>query len=127
MTVASVADITARVTRPLTPGEEAQAAAMLEDIEVEIRRYGPDRLTNPAWIPAVKSVSCAAVIRAMRLPTQLQSVVPSFEGAGFSSTPDTQGAVYLRRSERRTLGFRLNGVVPGTPPRTLPDPDWGFC
>jgi hypothetical protein len=92
---------------------------MLEDLEVEIQRYSPDRLTDADWIPAVKSVSCAAVLRAARLPDGLTTVVPAEEGAGFSSAPNTQGAVYLRRSERRTLGLPLTGSVKIVPESIL--------
>lgn len=115
MTVASADDVQARLGRPLTPLERTRVTAFLEDIEVEIRRYAPDRLTDAAWIPAVKSVSCAAVLRAARLPDGLTSIVPADEGAGFSSAPNTQGAVYLRRSERRTLGLPLTGSADMSP------------
>ena len=125
MTVASVADIAARVSRPLTPGENSQAEAFLVDAEAAIRSWGGgDRLTDPDWSEDIISVTCAAVIRAMRLPTQLTSVVPDLEGAGFSSVPQTQGAVYLRRDERRTLGLRLTGSVNLTP--RSPSRYWPF-
>lgn len=111
MTVAVAADVAARIGRPLTEFETARVTAFLEDCEAEIMRLGPDRLTDPAWIPAVKSVECSVVIRAARLPDSLSTVVPAVEGAGFASAPAVQGAVYLRREERRKLGMKLTGAV----------------
>jgi Phage protein Gp19/Gp15/Gp42 len=111
MTIATWTDVQNRLGRPLTPLEKTRVSALLEDLEVEIMRYAKDRLTDPDWVAAVKSVSCAAVLRAARLPDGLTNVVPAEEGAGFSSAPNTQGAVYLRRSERRTLGLPLTGSV----------------
>lgn len=111
MTVATWQDVESRLGRPLTPLEKTRVTAFLEDVEVEIGRYASDRLTDAAWIPAVRAVSCASVLRAARLPDGLTSLVPNDEAAGFSSVANTQGAVYLRRSERRTLGLPLTGAA----------------
>ena len=121
MTVASVADVQARVGRPLTDYETTRVTAFLEDAEVEIARYKPSLLTDPAWIPAVKSVECSVVIRAARLPDSLSTVVPAIEGTGFASQPTVQGAIYLRRSERRTLGLKLTGAVTVSPVPAIPE------
>lgn len=115
MTVATTDDIEERIGRPLNPDELAQANAYLRDIEVEIRRYNPDILTEPEWKDAVVSVSCAAVIRAGRFTTTIDQLVPANEGLGYNSVPQTSGALYLRRSERRTLGLPLTGSVAVTP------------
>lgn len=111
MTVASPTDVAARIGRPLTEFETTRVQAFLNDVEVEIMRLGPTRLTDPAWIPAVKSVECSVVIRAARLPDSLGTVVPAIEGVGFASAPAVQGALYLRREERRRLGLPLSGSV----------------
>lgn len=127
MTVATASDVEDRVGRPLTPTETARVTALLRDAEVEIRRIGPDRLTDPDWEDAVVSVECAMVIRAARLPDALTSVVPALEGTGYESQPQTQGAVYIRRSERRTLGLPLTGSVQMNPEPCTPlghDPGW---
>jgi len=126
MTVAVAADVAARIGRPLTTFETARVTAFLEDCEVEIMRLGPTRLTDPAWIPAVKSVECSVVIRAARLPDSLGTVVPAIENAGFASAPAVQGAIYLRREERRRLGLPLSGAVNMSPQpvKIFGFPDW---
>ena len=127
MTVATASDVEDRVGRPLTPSETVRVTALLRDAEVEIRRLGPDRLTDPDWEDAVISVECAMVIRAARLPDALGSVVPATEGVGYESQPLTQGAVYIRRSERRTLGLPLTGSVQVNPdPCTVLDHEPGW-
>jgi hypothetical protein len=115
MTVATTSDVAARIGRPLVTQEIAKVTALLQDAEVEIRRVSPDRITDPSWKDAVVSVECSMVIRAARLPDALNSVVPALEGVGYESAPLTQGAVYLRRSERRTLGLPNVGSVATTP------------
>jgi hypothetical protein len=127
VTVATASDVEDRVGRPLTVMETNRVTALLIDAEVEIKRLGPDRLTDPDWEDAVISVECAMVIRAARLPDSLTSVVPNTEGVGYESQPLTQGAVYLRRSERRTLGLPLTGSVQMTPTPCTPldhEPGW---
>jgi hypothetical protein len=115
VTVATANDVEARVGRPLTAQELARVTAYLDDAESEILRVAPDRLTDPDWIPAVRSVECAMVIRAARLPDDVNSVVPDLETTGYQSRPLTQGAIYLRRDERRRLGIPLVGVGRVTP------------
>lgn len=136
MTVAVASDVSARIGRPLTAQETAQVTALLEDTEVEIKRLAgligreATWISDPEWIPAIKSVECSVVRRAARLPDSLTSVVPGDEGAGFASLPPAQGAVYLRRSERRTLGLPLTASVAGAPSgvtqkTSLDRFDWG--
>lgn len=110
MAVATASDVQARVGRPLNPQETSRVNAYLADAEAEIFRVAPDRLTDPDWKPAVVAVECAMVIRAARLPDALDSVVPDIENASFQSRPLTQGAVYIRRDERRRLGLPLIGA-----------------
>lgn len=127
MTVATTSDVAARIGRPLVTQEIAKVTALLQDAEVEIRRVAPDRITDPAWKDPVVSVECSMVIRAARLPDALNSVVPALEGTGYESAPLTQGAVYLRRSERRTLGLPNTGSVAVTAdPRTVLDHEEGW-
>lgn len=120
MTVATYSDVAARIGRNLTTFERGRVEAYLQDAEVEIGRTAPDRLTDPLWRNAVVSVECSVVIRAARLMDSLTQVVPEIEGAGFASTPATQGAVYLRRSERRTLGLKNTAAVQGAPDPVIP-------
>lgn len=134
MTVAVYTDVAARIGRPLTTLERGRVEALLQDVEVEIRRLGPDRLTDAAWHDAVVSVECSAVIRAARLPDALNQVIPDIEAAGYQGSPNRQGAVYLYRSERRTLGLPLVGTAQLTPePVVVTDPLWpiaeddGWC
>lgn len=115
MTIATSADVSKRIGRPLTTLERGRVEALLEDVEVEINRIAPDRLTDPAWKPAVISVECSVVIRAARLPDALNNVVPEPEAAGYQSLPWTQGMIQIRRSERRTLGLSNTSAVPGAP------------
>jgi len=125
-TIATPADVAARVGRPLTAFETTRVQAFLDDVEVEIQRLAADRLTDPQWVAAVKSVECSVVIRAARLPDSLSTVVPATEGAGFASAPAVQGAVYLRREERRRLGLPLTGAVSMAPkPTVYVDPNGG--
>jgi hypothetical protein len=51
MTVASAADVQARVGRPLTDLETARVTAFLEDAEVEINRYRPSLDRLHGWNP----------------------------------------------------------------------------
>lgn len=129
MTIATPADVAARVGRPLNSQEIARVTALLQDAEVEIRRVGPDRLIDPEWRDAVVSVECSMVIRAARLPDVVTSVVPALEGVGYESAPLTQGAIYLRRSERLTLGLPNVGSVSTTPDpvtHTTREPGWPY-
>lgn len=124
MTVATATDVQNRIGRPLTTLERGRVEALLVDTEVEIKRLAPDRLTDPAWRDAVVSVECSVVIRAARLPDALTQVIPDAEAAGFQSTRLTQGSVYLRRSERRTLGLPNTASIRMAPDPVLgPDPD----
>lgn len=130
MTVATAADVAARIGRPLTTYETTRVTAYLEDVEAEIIRLGAGaKVADPLWAPLVRKVECAVVIRAARIPDALTSVVPEQEGTGFASQPTTQGAVYLRREDRRSLGLPLTGSVQLAP---TPEPttdangiDWG--
>lgn len=136
MTVATTADVAARIGRPLTVQETAQVAALLVDAEVEIKRLAgligreATWIADTDWKDSIVSVECSVVRRAARLPDALTSVVPGDEGTGFASLPPAQGAIYLRRNERRTLGLPLTGVasitpVPETSSATLERFDWG--
>lgn len=118
MTVADWTDVESRVGRPLLPHERKRVEAFLEDAEAEIQRLGPHCLTDPLYHKNVVSVECSSVIRAARLPDSLESVVPQVEGVDYGSVPLTQGAVYLRRDERRKLGLPLSGSV-----QLYPTPD----
>lgn len=125
MTVATAADVSARVGRPLTEFETARVTAFLQDLEAKLNRLKPALLTDPDWIPAVRAVECSVVIRAARLPDSLAAVVPVIEGAGFASAPAVQGALYLRREEKRDLGLPLIGPVSiGPEPKSPSVPGW---
>lgn len=117
MTVATVEDVARRVGRPLTTLERGRVEALLEDVEVEIARLAPSRLTAADWRPAVISVECSVVIRAARLPDALTQVIPDPEATGYQSVQPTQGDVTLRRKERRTLGLPNTASVLGAPVR----------
>lgn len=136
MTVATFADVAARIGRSLTAQEQAQVTALLVDTEVEIKRLagliGREAawISAPEWEDAIVSVECSVVRRAARIPDALTSVVPGTEGVGFASLPPAQGAVYLRRNERRTLGLPLTGAAVMTPSplvsqTSLDRFDWG--
>jgi hypothetical protein len=115
MTIATFADVAARIGRPLNTLERAKVTALLVDAEEEIRRLGPDRLTDPAWELAVVSVECSVVIRAARLPDGMNQVLPAEEGTQFPVSRPLQGTVELWRNERRKLGLPLTGAVDITP------------
>lgn len=116
MSVATTEDVAERLGRPLNPDEELQISGYLEDAESEIRRWrGGDRLVDPAWRQQVIKVECVAAMRAARLPSQLSVVVPQDETVSYDSSPSVRNAVYLLRSERRSLGLRLNGSVSLSP------------
>jgi hypothetical protein len=139
MAHATPEDVSNRLGRPFNPGEETRVEAFLEDAEAEVLRKAPNILTDvetdEALSQRLKSVECSVVLRAARLPNSLDQVVPAIEGTGYSSVPQTQGAIYLRRSEMRSLGIRLTGVasmtpypdptIPGHEPG-WPDPDWSW-
>lgn len=129
MAVATAANVAARIGRPLTPNETTQIEAYLEDAEAEILRLGFKKIADPNWKPLVVKVECAVAKRAARLPDAVQNVIPGDEGTGYSDQPRVQGAVYLRREERRSLGLPLTGGVSITPaPAVEPLPetwDWG--
>lgn len=129
MAVATTADVAARIGRPLTSREETQVAAFLEDAEAEIIRLGFKKIADPNWKPLIVKVECAVVRRAARLPDSNQNLVPSEESIGFADQARVQGAVYLRREERRSLGLPLTGAARITPqaPAETRDPrfDWG--
>lgn len=129
MAVATAANVAARIGRPLTPNETTQIEAYLEDAEAEILRLGFKKIADPAWAPLIVKVECAVAKRAARLPDAFQNVIPGDEGAGYSDQARVQGAVYLRREERRSLGLPLTGAAPITPaPEPTPAPeswDWG--
>lgn len=131
MTVATATDVANRIGRPLTPKETVQVTALLQDTEAEIIRLGAGaKVADPNWAPLVRKVECAVVRRAARIPDALQSSVPGDEATGFPSQTTAQGAIYLRREERRSLGLPLTGAA-----RITPDPvgltavpagwDWG--
>jgi hypothetical protein len=126
MTIATATDVAARIGRPLTTLERGRVEAALQDIEVEIKRQAPDRLTLATWRDAVVSVECSAAIRVARLPDALTQLVPDIESAGFQSSLLTQGSVYLRRSERITLGLSNTASVAGAPNPLLETPTVPF-
>ena len=112
MAVATAADVSKRVGRPLTPNEILQVEGYLEDAEAEIVRLGAGaKVADPNWKPLIVKVECSVVKRAARLPDAVQSVIPGDEGTGYSDLPRVQGAVYLRREERRSLGLPLTGAA----------------
>jgi len=104
--VASATDVSDRLGRPLTSFETSRVNALLDDIEVEIQRVAPDRLTNPAWKNAVVSVECSVAIRVSRIGNSVSAEVPQTESVGFPNNPTYQ-KIELYRSDRRTLGLPL--------------------
>lgn len=130
MAVATSADVAARIGRPLTTLERGRVEALLEDVEVEIARLAPNRLTDAVWEKAVVSVECSVVIRAARLPDALNQVIPDPESPGFQSVQPTQGDITIRRKERLTLGLSNTAAVRGTPgctPRPFESFWWDSC
>ena len=131
MAVATTTDVANRIGRPLTPKEATQIAAFLEDAEAEIIRLGAGaKVADPNWKPLVVKVECAVAKRAARLPDSVQNLIPGDESAGYSDQPRVQGAVYLRREERRSLGLPLTGAARVTPDLPVIVPtvetwDWG--
>lgn len=106
MAVASDTDVANRLGRPLTSFETSRVNALLDDIEVEIRRVAPDRLTDPTWKDAVVSVECSIAIRVSRMGNAVSAEVPQTESIGFPNNPTYQ-KIELYRSDRRTLGLPL--------------------
>lgn len=131
MAVATAENVAARIGRPLTPNETIQVEALLEDAEAEIIRLGAgDKVSDPNWKALIVKVECAVVKRAARLPDAIQNVIPGDENVGYSDQARVQGAVYLRREERRSLGLPLTGAARVTPEPPNPAPDlerwdWG--
>ena len=131
MAVATTTDVANRIGRPLTPKETTQVAAFLEDAEAEITRLGGGaKLADLNWKPLVVKVECAVAKRAARLPDAVQNLIPGDESAGYADQGRVQGAVYLRREERRSLGLPLTGAARVTPDVPVPTPsfqtwDWG--
>jgi len=114
--VATVQDVAARVGRPLTDDEATRAEAYIADAATETDRVAPWTTDGGAvrWENALRSVQCAVVIRAMRLPDSLLAVPPGTEQAGFP-TPTTTGSIFLKRSELRQLGVPAVRAVRMTP------------
>ncbi len=131
MAVATAADVSKRIGRPLTSNETLQIEGYLEDAEAEIVRLGFKKLADPAWKPLIVKVECAVAKRAARLPDSFQNLVPGDESTGYSDQPRVQGAVYLRREDRRSLGLPLTGSARVTPQSASEDLardprwDWG--
>lgn len=127
MAVATAADVSARIGRPLTANETIQVNALLEDTEAEIVRLGFKKIADPAWKPLIVKVECAVVRRAARLPDAVQNVIPGDENTGFADQVRVQGAIYLRREERRSLGLPLVGsgrITPSVPNETRTLDEW---
>lgn len=124
MTIAQASDVQARLGRPLTPLETARVTALLQDVEVEIQRLAPDRLTDPQWVNAVKSVECSVAIRVSRLGNSVSAEIPQTESIGYPNNPTYQ-KIELYRSDRRTLGLELTDSVQTAPtPCTDTPPFW---
>ncbi|KAA9155546.1 hypothetical protein FPZ12_029565 [Amycolatopsis acidicola] len=70
MAVAAAADVAARLGRPLTEPEQAQAEAYLDDVESELVSRIPDLLTksdvDENFKARVVRVECAALLRVLR-------------------------------------------------------------
>lgn len=107
-------DVKARLGREFLPMEEAKVSALLDDAEVELRRIGA-RVDDPDYLGRIRSVACAMVLRAARLPDALVSEIPNQEQTGFPASAQYQGVVYVRRSELRTLGIPTIRAVRTSP------------
>lgn len=112
MAVATPDDVAERIGRPLNPDEELQVSALLEDAEAEIRRWrGGAKIADPTWRPQILKVECSMILRAARIPNQVTEIVPSQELVSYDFSQVSRGEILLRRSDRRSLGMRLNGSV----------------
>lgn len=108
MAYATVADVQARMTRELTPDEEAVAAVLLDDAAVMI-----DAAAANADGAAKTTVSCRLVIRALgdgnASGIPLGATQASMSGLGYSQSftigsGGGVGELYLSKADRLLLG-----------------------
>lgn len=118
MSLATLSDATNRLGRPGTPDEQVMLTNFLEDAEAEILRRAPNALvragTDAPFAQRLKSVECAAALRASRLPVGVDLITPQSGNTDFS--PATQvGFIQILRREWRSLGVANSEVVAMTP------------
>lgn len=107
MAYATVADVQARLTRDLSPDEEAVCAAMLDDAAVMIDAAAPR-----APLAAAQLVSCRMVLRALGdggiTGVPMGATQGSMSGLGYSQSwtiaGGSTGELYLGKAERQLLG-----------------------
>lgn len=108
MAYATVADVQARLTRDLSPDEEAVCAAMLDDAAVMIDAAAPR-----APLAAAQLVSCRMVLRALGdggiTGVPMGATQGSMSGLGYSQSwtiggGGSVGELYLGKSDRALLG-----------------------
>ena len=108
MAYATVEDVQARMTRDLTPDEQAVCATLLDDAAVIIDSYNSE-----ASADAKKIVSCRVVIRAIGdgdmggIP--MGATQGSMSGLGYSqswtiSSGGSVGELYLGKADKHLLG-----------------------
>lgn len=105
---ATVADVEARLTRPLSDSEEAVCSTLLDDAAVII-----DSFAAEASADSKKVVSCRMVIRAIGVADNdipLGATQGSMSGLGYSQswtlpTNAATGELYLSKLEKQLLGL----------------------
>lgn len=108
MAYATVEDLQSRMTRDLTPDEQAVASVMLDDAAVMIDATAPN-----AAFDAKKIVSCRMVMRALGDGESngfpIGATQGSMGGLGYTQSwtisNGANGEMYINRSERKLLGI----------------------
>ena len=131
MSLATAADVAARVGRALNTAEITQVTAYLADAESAILSKLPDALTkagtDAVYAQNLKSVEISITLRAARLTDAVQAAYPNTED--WQTQPGYSRAnVTVLDSEWRKLGlkwytsFQLGGSNPAVlPPGWYPD------
>lgn len=111
MAYATVADLEARLGRPLTEDERAQASALLDDASAMLAALvSPIDPDDPVQAANLKSVSCAMVSRAILsgangaygVTDSTATMGPFSQRLAFSNPT---GDLYVTKAERALLGI----------------------
>ena len=114
MTYATVSDVQDRMSRQMTPAEEAVCEALLEDAGVIIDSYNPD-----ACADSKKVVSCRMTIRALGSgDIPIGATQGSMSALGYSQSwtinSGATGELYLGKLEKKLLclGEKIGSYSP---------------